>query len=121
MRCRRHSDGPTGDFPVSHPLGGSVPTGKQGRRSAATRQFVGKVLRRGAHRLDAAQARLLAEGPDGKARPADSVLRVPKRRPEDGPPAVGAAREAFFRVLEREGDLPLAAMKLMREYIACGA
>jgi lipopolysaccharide biosynthesis glycosyltransferase len=100
-----------------------VPSRKNGsraaRRSAGVRQFVGKALRRGARRLDAAQLRLLAETPAGQG--GQSALLQPRRRPEDGPPAVGAARESFFRVLEHEGDFASAAIAVMREYIECGA
>ncbi len=88
------------------------------RRGGAVRRFAGKVLRRGARRLDAAQARLLQDRPSGQD--AADGLVLSGRLAEDGAPAVGRARESFFRSIERDGDLALAAVTVVREYLEVG-
>jgi lipopolysaccharide biosynthesis glycosyltransferase len=105
-----------------------VPTRQDGfgtQRARSPRQLIGKVLRRGARRLDAAQAKLL-DGPPliqaapprrRAAAPARQGPRVAQpRRPVDGGPAVLEARQAFFRSLEQEGDFALAATTTVRAY-----
>jgi lipopolysaccharide biosynthesis glycosyltransferase len=116
------------------------------RVSPAARQLLGRALRRGAQRLDDAQARLLddaaaapaAAGQPGvrradasprgagarpgrggrRARPAGGAG---ERRPEDGGPAIAAARETLFRTLESSGELGLSATTSVRALLSVGA
>jgi hypothetical protein len=129
---------------------GDEPSGHRAKARPAARQVLGKAIRRGARGLDAAQARLLQDGPAqpggrlaGRAAGASGAGGGPAarggrrrggnrwalggrpgaraRRPEGGAASIRAARETLFRALEGSGDLGLAATAAVRAHLAVGA
>ena len=89
-------------------------------RAAKARRFVSKVAGRGASRPDPGRSVIRDERPGAAptTQPAAAAKSAgPARRPEDGGPAVGAARETFFRVLDLEGDVAFAAAATVREHM----
>jgi hypothetical protein len=81
------------------------------RRAEAARQMVSKVLRRPAG---------AGEPSTPTPAPAPVARQQPQRRPEDGGPGIGEARETFFRTLERSGDFGSAAAATTRAHLKRG-